>query len=287
MSTDETLNLKLPKAAKLEQIREVLQDDEDWRFGRPKIDGKKPRFELPAPTRDEPDNVELAKTFQAVVLVARKNFYQSDEDKENGVEPKEKRALYILRTGRYMPEVLYVSPTALRNWKYFVRDVVQQGHQYYEVLCEFSAELIKGKKYTWAKPKFAIARTLTEEESAHVEIMRELVLGRVTEYEDNAELDKFEEEALAVDKPKGSGTEEDVPKHKNAEVEDEDDPPAAPANKPKDKSKDKAPAPKEKTKSTPPPAEEEEEEPPKSQGRAGYPDLDADDDLSDVGGEEE
>jgi len=324
----DVVKLRIPSNKKLEQIREVLEEDEDWRFGRIKMDGKKPRFELPAPTSDEPDNVEIEKTFLGVVIVAQKNFYQSDEDKENGNEPKEKRALYVVRVGKYMPELMYVSPTALRNWKYFAKEVVTSDKQYYEVLCEFTAEQIKGKHYTWSKPKFAIARTLTEEELAHVLTMRELVLARVKEYENNSELDDYEEKALSVDRKRRDDDEESIPKRQRAAVEDdEDDEDEKPRKKskkddedeekPKKKSKkddedDEDEKPRKKSKKDDEDDEDEkprkkskkddedekprkkskkddedddDEDKPKSKGRAGYPDLDADDDdLADVGG---
>ena len=271
MSDD--VKLRLPSDKKMEQIREVLEEDEDWRFGRIKMDGKKPRFELPAPTSDEPDNVEIEKTFLGVVIVAQKNFYQSDEDKEAGNEPKEKRALYVIRVGKYMPELMYVSPTALRNWKYFAKEVVTSDKQYYEVLCEFTAEQIKGKQYTWSKPKFAIARTLTEEELAHVLTMRELVLARVKEYENNSELDDYEEKALSVDKKRKDDDEESIPKRQRAAVEDDDD-----------DDEDTKKSSKKSSKSKKDDDDDDEDEKPKSKGRAGYPDLDADDDdLADVG----
>jgi len=274
------LKLRLPSDTKLEQIRGVLAEDEDWRFGRVRLDGKKPRFELPAPTKDEPDNVEIEKTFYGVVLVAKKNYYQSDEDKEAGNEPKEKRALYILRVGKYMPELLYVSPTAIRNWKYFARDVVQSDKTYYEVLCEFSAEQIRGKQYTWSKPTFKLSRTLTETEATYVKVIRELVEARVKEYDNNAELDKYEDTALAVDRTPPTDDdikEEDIPKRQSAEVEtDDEDTPAAPAKK------EEKPKPTTTKKSRKDDEEEEEEDKPKSKGRAGYPDLDEDENLSDT-----
>lgn len=274
MSDD--LKLKIPSDTKMVQITEVLGEDEDWRFGRIKIDGKKPRFELPAPTKDEPDNVEIEKMFYGVVLVAKKNFYQSDEAKEAGEEPKEKRALYILRVGKYMPELMYVSPTAIRNWKYFAKEIVTSNRNYYEVLCEFSAEQIRGKQFTWSKPTFKIARTLTEAEAAHVQILRELVLARAKEYEDNKELDKYEDTALSVDRGPQTDDikEEDIPKARSAAVED--DTPDAPVTK-KEEAK-----PKEKKKAKK--DDDDDDEKPVSKGRTGYPDLDDDDDdLSDVG----
>jgi hypothetical protein len=231
------LNLSDDKqAAKMEALRDAIVEDEDFRFSRIKLDGKKPRYELPAPVKGDPDNVEIESTFQGVVLLAKKNFYQSDEDKENGVEPKEKRALYVLRLGRYVPELFYISPTSVRNWKYFVKDIVTSGRDYFGVLVEFSAEVIKGQKYTWTKPKFSIVRTLTKDELAHVTELREIVSDRVSQYESDADLDKYEDEALSVDR-KGDRVKEsdDVSysKRKRADVEDDedDDTPAAPVNK--------------------------------------------------------
>lgn len=284
-STTDVMKVRLPSENRLEKIREVLAEDEDWRFGRINIDSKKPRFELPAPTEDAPDNIELAAKFHAVVLLAKKNFYQSDEDKEAGIDPKEKRALYILRCGKNMPELMYVSPTAVRNWKYFAKEVVQNGNAYYGVMCEISAEQIKGKQYTWSKPKFAIARTLDEAEAAHILIMRELVAGRVVEYEDNAELDKYEDEALAVDRTgQPAATPETNAKHRTAEVEADDTPVVKAAKPPKAEKAKAAPAaeveeaeePKTGTKSTD--AESDgADATPAPKGRAGYPNLDDDD----------
>ena len=314
--SEDTLKLKIPTTeTKMERIREALQEDEDWRFGKIKLDGKKPRFELPAPTSDEPDNVDISATFHGVVLVAKKNFYQSDEDKEAGKDAKEKRALYILRTGKYMPELMYVSPTALRNWFTFVKNVVDNNLNYFDVMVEVSAEQVKSKNtgFVWSKPKFAIARSLSEEEQTYIATLRDWVLSRVQEYEDTANLAKYEEQALSVDKPK-IASDEDMDEVKSskksrAAIEEEDEEPkpkkkAAPAEeeeevtkkskrKPAEEEEEEEPKPKKKAA----PAEEEEEEPKpkkkkaveeeeeeetttkKSAGRAGYPNLDEDDEL--------
>jgi hypothetical protein len=284
--TEDLLKVRLPSEARLEKIREVLAEDEDWRFGRVKLMTPKPKFELPAPTDEKPDHTEIETKFYAVVLVARKNFYLSDEDKEAGKEAKEKRALYILRCGRNMPELMYVSNSAILNWKRFAKEVVQNNSTYYGVVCEITAEVIKGKKYTWSKPKFAIARTLNEAEAAHILTMRELVAGRVTEYEDNAELDKYEEEALSVDRSKPVDSVDANAKSRTAEVE-EDEAPVVSAKTEKAK-KETKPKPEveetaeveEKPKPKPKPAPKDEdadadgEDEKKSPGRAGYPNLD-------------
>jgi hypothetical protein len=291
--SEETLKLKLPTAAKLEQIREALVEDEDWRFGRIKIDGKKPRYELPAPTREDADNVEIAKEFHGVVLVAKKNFYQSDEDKEAGKEKREKRALYVLRTGKYLPELMYISPTALQNWRMFVKQVVENDLGYFDVLVEFTAEQVKSRTtgFVWSKAKFSIVRSLTEEERTHVATMRELVLSRVQEYEDSDKLAEYEERALKADRVKvdtdegdDSVTEINVSKQARAMVEDDDTPPAAlvkesekAAKKSVDTDEEEEKKPEKVTKKSV--DTDEVEEKPESKGRTGYPDLDDDDDL--------
>ena len=281
--TEDLLKVRLPSEARLEKIREVLAEDEDWRFGRVKLMTPKPKFELPAPTDEKPDHTEIETKFYAVVLVARKNFYLSDEDKEAGKEAKEKRALYILRCGRNMPELMYVSNSAILNWKRFAKEVVQNNSTYYGVVCEITAEVIKGKKYTWSKPKFAIARTLNEAEAAHILTMRELVAGRVTEYEDNAELDKYEEEALSVDRSKPVDSVDANAKSRTAEVE-EDEAPVVSAKTEKAKKETKPkPEVEETEKAKPAPkkdedaendGDEDEDDKKKSPGRAGYPNLD-------------
>jgi outer membrane biosynthesis protein TonB len=184
-----------------------------------------------------------------------------------------------------MPELMYVSNSAILNWKRFAKEVVQNNSTYYGVVCEITAEVIKGKKYTWSKPKFAIARTLNEAEAAHILTMRELVAGRVTEYEDNAELDKYEEEALSVDRSKPVDSVDANAKSRTAEVE-EDEAPVVSAKT--EKAKKETAKPKEteeveeKPKPAPKPAKDEsaeddgkeDEDKPKSAGRAGYPNLD-------------
>jgi hypothetical protein len=260
-------NLREDKqATKMEALRENILEDPDFRLPRIKLDGKKPRYELPMPVKGDPDNCEIEPSFMGVVLLAKKNFYQSDEDKEAGNDPKEKRALYVLRLGRYVPDLFYISPTAVRNWKYFVRDIVKGGHEYFGVLVEFSAEAVKGAKYTWSKPKFSVVRTLTEAEYAHVTELRDIVNERVSQWEADADLDKYEDEALAVDHTGDRIVETDDVrqiKKRQADVEDDDESPASPVSGKKSKSKPKE-------------DEEEEEKPRKSSSRKQEEDDDED-----------
>jgi len=248
----EDITMRLPSTKKLKKIRAKFGED-DWFFPRIRL-GKKPKFEVPVHGGDE-DDVETVKRFYCVVLVAKKNFFLSDEDKEKGKEPKEKRALYLLRDTMVMPELYYVSPTGLLNWKKFVKPLVDDDQKYFEVLCEVTAEAVNNSKngYSWSKPVFTAIRPLTEEELAHVDIMRELVNGRVKDYEENSELDAAEEKALAVDKKKpvdplddddDDDDEEDTKKSskkskaKDDDDDDEDDGKKSKKSKSKSKAKD-------------------------------------------------
>ena len=281
------------QTTKLEQLRETITADEDFRFSRIKLDSKKTRFELPAPTRDDPDNTEIVKTFQAVVILAKKNFYRSDEDKEAGKEAKEKRALYLIRLGRFAPELLYVSPTALANWKKLCKAVseLKGDTPYFGVLVNVSAELIQGKQYTWTKPLFAVERKLTADELAHVEDMRLIVDERLAQWEVDTELDSYEEKALAVDKGKAADDDDDIDeadnsskerKSRRAEIEDdEDDTPAAPAKNGKKKSKasdedDDDEKPAKKSKSKAPDEDDDDDEKPAKKSKASEEEDDDD-----------
>lgn len=223
---------KEEQTTKLEDLRETILEEDEFRFPRIKLDSTKPRYELPRPIKGDLDNVEIKPTFQGVVLLAKKNFYRSEEDKAKGREAKEKRALYILRLGRYMPDLFYTPPTGVRPWKYFVRDIVRSGQNYFGVLVEFSAEVVV-RENTWCKPQFSVVRTLTKEEMRHIEDLREIIDEKVGQWEADADLDKYEDEALAVDRKDGDDRVEEVDddqtrRHKHAEIEDDGDE-AAPA----------------------------------------------------------
>jgi len=229
--------LRIPSSRKMEKLRDIMENDEDFRFDRIRLDNKKPRYELPEPTEDDEDNVEMKSSFRGVVVLARKNFYLSDEDKKAGREAKEKRALYVLRPGKLFPELLYVSPTGVRAWKALCKEVVEQGQQYFHVLIEFEAEFIDNSKktgYKWSKPTFKIVRTLTDEELSFIDDLHELTDARVKEWEDASDLDEYEDAALTGKKPSSKKEEEDdedeesvIDKHRKATRkklhEDDDD----------------------------------------------------------------
>ena len=287
--TDTELKLRLPSEAKLKGIRKLMVEDEDWKLARIAMDpSKRPRFSLPMPTLDEPDNVEIEKSFRGVILTYRKSSPPlTDEEKEAGKEPVETRALYILREGQWVPDIMYVgsrSKTSLRNWKQFAFDNKLTAKNCCQYLVEFTAEQIKWKAYVWSRPKFAVVRPLTEEELAHIEIMQELVQSQIKEYESTSELDRYEEESLAAGSLKVDAVvkEEDIAKHKRAALDDdEDEAPVVKAKKATSKvEEDEDKVPKPKAKKPVPKDEEDEDEKPakKSAGRAGYPNLDDDED---------
>jgi hypothetical protein len=284
--------LKILSQTGMERLRELLEEDEDFRFPTIKLNrSKSPKYELPEPIKGgDRDNIESESTFKAVVLVARKNFYQSDEDKEEGKEAKEKRVLYVLRPGKRVPERIFISPTSLRNWKSFCKSVIDREGTYYGFMCEFSAEHVAPakSKYKWNKAKFEIDRRLTDEEMAHVEEVRALVDKRVKVYEDDSELDKYEDEAMGLRK---GDDDEEVDKHsskrrRDIEEDDDEDPKAGkPGKKGAKKSESKKKAkdddddedekPKSKKKSSD--DDDDEDEKPKSKKKASDDDDDDED----------
>ena len=280
--------LRIPSASLMERLTELLRDDEDFRFPTLKLNrNKKPRFELPEHNKEDRDNIETSPSFKAVIVVARKNFYQSDEDKEKGRDAKEKRVLYVLRPGKVTPERIFISPTALRNWKGFCAACSKNGQRFYEVICEFSAEHVDPAKseFAWNRAKFAIDRPLTTEEQEHVMAVRTLVDERVKVYEDDSDLDKAEAEQLGL--PRGDDDDDGAEKHskkrrRDLEDDDDDEPkkgkkPGAKAGKKSDDDDDDAPAKKTGKKS-----DDDDDDPPVKKGKAGYPNLDEDDDAEDL-----
>lgn len=288
---------------KLEAITEHMQE-EDFRFDRVRLDTKRPRYELPAPTKADPDETELTATFEAVILMVRPNFFQSDEDKEAGREGKEKRELYILRPGRFMPERIYISNTALFNWKLYAKKLSDAGKSYFGVLTQFSAEQIKRNNYTWSKPLFDISRDLESAELEHVDDLRELVKGICAKFQSSAALDKYEANILSVDKGRDDDEVEEVDetkiagKRRAALEDDEDEAPKSKKNGKKkpadDEDEDEAPAKKKSKKAsdedddlddaTPPSKrkkadeDEDEEDEPKSKKKSKVEDEDEDED---------
>lgn len=273
--------LRIPNAAKKASLFELIGEDEDFRFGRVKPLREKPKWEIPAPTADDKDNILLVKTFKAVIVVAKKNFYQSDEDKAAGTEAKEKRALYIVRLDRISPEILYLSPTSLKNWKAFAAQIVRNGQALHDVVCEFGLEWVISKKsgFSWNKVTFKLDRTLNQEERDYIAELRPLVNDKAASFDEDKDLDDLEDQALGVAKPPAPAVaaDDDDPREAHsraaaASIDDDDDPAAKPG------------AGKKPAAATKPAAEAPKTEAQAPAGKAGYPTLDDDDeDLAAAG----
>lgn len=298
--------LKIPSPEALERLKSKLFDDGDFRMPRVKLGtDKKCLFEVPAPTRDDPDNVNYEPVFHAAVVLAKKNHYQSDEDREAGKEAKEKRALYLLLPGKITPYVMFVSPTSVKAWQLAIQQARKtMDKSYREVLFEFSAERIKGKQYTWNKMRMAVSRILTEAEAEHVTELQKLVDDYAARFDDEADLSKLEDEELGVKRVEHEDPRNGYGREKAAEIEEDDDTPSkkkrsAPATKAKratvdedddddlpkkkkaaakpvedDEDEEEAP-PKKKAK---PVEDDEEDEAPKKKAAKRFDDLDDDED---------
>lgn len=261
MSSNDEPKVRIGTANQMERARIALTEDEDFRFQKVKLNkGEKPRFEIAAPTNEDPDAILTPKTITCVVALARKNFYQSEDDKKADKPAKEKRALYIIRDEKILPDVLYVSPTSLKVWQKFVYDMKLKERAYHEVLVEIGGEHVKSKTtgFDWNKLTFKEIRPLTAEEHTQVQAIAELVLAKVKVYESSDEYAAAEEEA--INGPAATERDEDESQeHRSAtareriEAADEDE-----ADKSKDKAtKDKATKTKPDMPALPPDEEEE------------------------------
>ncbi len=197
MAEAKQILVKIPSTEKKAALVDILENDENFNFARISIDKDTPTFQWLNPTEDNEFNKDSATSFYAVVLLARKNNYQSPEDREAGKEVKEKRELYILRAGKLIPEKLYVSATSVRNWQYYCAAVKNTNSQYFYTFCKFSVNHVKGKLYTWNAPKFEISRTLTEDERTYIDELRPLVASRVKQYVTEEQLAACEDEVLS------------------------------------------------------------------------------------------
>jgi hypothetical protein len=294
--SDKATTIRIPKAEKFEAVAAHIRDDE-FVFPIIKSERDNARFKLPAPLKDDEDNYELAKTFQAVVCYARKNNYQSDEDKAEGKPVPDRRELYLLRTGKLYPERVFLSPSSVRNWKNWLVPIIKGGGNYHQVLVEFSLEKAENKKgqkwYVWV---IKTVRTLTAQEMEHIANLQEVINSVVKTYEDEAELDKWENKALGITSDDDDEVDRAVKNTKQTraqlESEEEEKPrrkQAAKKSKPAEDDEDEdeeeeKPKPKAKAKAKPVDDEDEDEdEKPKGKPKAkSLEDEDDDEDEEEV-----
>lgn len=229
------MSIKIPKQTRQDDLFEAIQEDEQFRFPRIKLNRDKPLYEVADPLPDDPENIALKKELRCVILLAKKNAYQSPEDKEKGEPVKDKRELYLLRTDKLVPEQIFLSPTSVRPWKEYLSTLQQQGHALHTVTTVMTAEKVSSKTtgFTWNKVKFTVGEKLEEEEVEYVESLATVVASKVRTFVDGEELDKLEEEFLGwkTDKDDDEDDVAVVKKHSSAVVaslesdDDDDEPP--------------------------------------------------------------
>jgi len=314
--TTEELRVRIPKAVKKQQIFEIIAEDEDFRFGRIKIERDRQRYTLAAPVEDDEDAIKSVKAFYGVIPYFRKAYFKDQNDATKKVE---KREVAIVRCDKYVPELLYISYAGFWNWKGFLAALEKQDLHYSQVIVKFTAEPGQSKdgQYKFSKPKMEIVRALTEDEWNYIQELSSVVRTRVRKYSDNDALDAAEDKFLDEDdKPKQEpeADDDDAIAAKAAsrtrtivetdEDDEEEEKPAAKSTrksskaaeteKPKGKSvedddDDDEPAPKstrksskaaetEKPKGKSVEDDEDDEEEPAAKGKGSFPELDEDDD---------
>ena len=231
--TESTLNIPGPKRA----ARIVSNiTNEEFRFAAIKAQKSKPKWDVTNP--EDPDDTVSTKVVEVVILIARPNFYLSKEDKEKGKEAVEKRRLIVLRTDEMLPEQLYVSHSALRNWKSYCKALLNGEDHFMTVLTAVHLEMNTYNGFTWPKPVFNKVRSLTDDEQTYINALAAVVDARVGEYEETGDLDAAEAALVNRGKKPASDDEEDernvASKKANKSLKDDDeeeDPPAKPKKK--------------------------------------------------------
>jgi chemotaxis protein histidine kinase CheA len=277
----------------MEQVFAIISEDEDFRFGKIKVEKDKQRYTLPAPTKDDPEDTESVKAFYGVVVYFRKAFFNNPEKNEK----VEKRELAILRAGKFMPELLYISKAGLWNWKGFLAAVEKQKlDSYSHVMVRFTAEPGQSSDgvYKFSKVKMEIVSELEAEEIEYLQELQQVVRTRVRKYSSSEDLDSAEDKYLDEEdkKPSGNAPAEDdddaiaakAAKRTRAIAEEDDDEPAPKTRAkakpaPVDDDDDETPAPKTRAKAKPAPVEDEDDEPaPKTRAKAKPAPVEDDDD---------
>lgn len=140
-----------------------------------RLSHRQPQYELPAPTADEPDRVTGRSEFLGVILSAepctRWNAYSA---------PLKKYKLYVLRAGRCMPEILWVS---VSTWEHVIEDAMGRfgtngRHAIGNAMCRFAIERSSEFGIVRARPIFVVGRLLTDAESHYVQALRDVLVAR-------------------------------------------------------------------------------------------------------------
>ena len=76
--------IRIPSEENANKLLNVINTDDDFRFPRLKLDKGNAKWLIPAPTASDKDETEAVRSFEAVVLFFRKNFYATPEEKNAG-----------------------------------------------------------------------------------------------------------------------------------------------------------------------------------------------------------
>ena len=278
--SDEELRVRIPKAKKMAQIFGIIEEDEDFRLGKIKIERDKQRYTVPDPLEDDAENTASVKSFYGVVVYFRKCFFNNTKDGE-AAEKVEKRELVVVRTGKFMPELLYISKSGFYNWRGFLDQRDKAKEHYSHVLCKFTAEPGQSTdgQFKFSKVKIEFVRLLETEELEYIAELQPIVRDRVRKYSSSSEQLEAAEDKFLDDEDKK------LPKNSD---EDEDDAIAAKAAKrtravaeKDDDDEDEEPVKKSKKKA-PVDDDDEDEEPVKKKKKAAPVEDDDDEDEEPV-----
>jgi hypothetical protein len=287
MADETESTLYIPGEKRAKRIVATIVNEE-FRFPTIKAHKSKPKWEVTNP--EDPDDTVSTKSVEVVILIARPNFFLSEEDKKAGKEAKEKRRLIVLRTDELIPEQLYVSPSSLRVWKSYCKTLLNSDDSFTTVLTKIHLEMHSFNGFTWPKPVFTKVRSLTEEEQDYINGLVNVVDERVGVYEEASDLD--DAEAALVNRGKKPANDDDEDERDRASkkagksLKDDDDeedekPKTKKASKPKDEDdEEEEDKPKSTKKASKPKDEddEEEDEKPKSKGSQKKVEDDEEDD---------
>lgn len=111
-------------------------------------------------------------------------FGSSRKEGSTGKDCRDVQVLYLLLPGSFLPSVLVVPPTSLKNVKQHALSLIAGGVQPHSVLTKFALEADKsGSGITYHKLSLSVDRKLTDEEAAQFEDViakaKELLLNQV------------------------------------------------------------------------------------------------------------
>lgn len=90
----------------------------------------------------------------------------------------EKRRLYVLQPGSYLPDLLTLPPTSLQGWAEYKRRLSKSAVPYYGVITKISLEQQKGGSGDmYSRAVFSLGAVLSHEQTARVRVFRDSVIA--------------------------------------------------------------------------------------------------------------